>query len=246
MSSVTGRTRISVAQRFAHRSAGACLGAIRAARVRCLSAGQELVRAHYALRDQDGVDPTADDLIEAAGRQYTPPRSKQDRRKFWWDYLLVNLQRGILEISQATPATAQQVADPPRMTERAGARGVGHVSGRMAHAPTRHREESEDAWIDALLQSQRYETQRQKHGRAVLPEARVRECLWVLAERRGKLTRAALAQHLGVNLARATGIVAALRRLLNVDGYPVLALDEASDTVELNRELLRVQFEIRL
>jgi hypothetical protein len=97
-------------------------------------------------------------------------------------------------------------------------------------------------WVDGLLTSQTWATQRALAGRAVLPDARVRDCLRALDERGGKLTRVALARALGVPLLRVAGIVTALRRLLNVDGYPVLMLDEASDTVELNRALLDTQF----
>jgi hypothetical protein len=38
--------------------------------------------------------------------------------------------------------------------------------------------------------------------------------------------------------------VAATRRLLNVDGLQVLDVDDASDTVILNRPLLEQQFEV--
>jgi hypothetical protein len=36
-----------------------------------------------------------------------------------------------------------------------------------------------------------------------------------------------------------------MQRVLNIDGYAVLTYDDASDTVELNQELLCRQFEIR-
>jgi hypothetical protein len=35
-----------------------------------------------------------------------------------------------------------------------------------------------------------------------------------------------------------------MRRILNVDGYPVLSVDDTSGSVVLNRQLLEVQFEI--
>jgi hypothetical protein len=37
-------------------------------------------------------------------------------------------------------------------------------------------------------------------------------------------------------------VISAARRVLNVDGYPILSVDEASDTVELNRRQLLQQF----
>jgi len=53
-----------------------------------------------------------------------------------------------------------------------------------------------------------------------------------------------LAIKLGLPAVRVNGFIAALRRTLNVDGYAVLELDEESDTVSLNRELLSIQFEL--
>ena len=69
-------------------------------------------------------------------------------------------------------------------------------------------------------------------------------CLLALDERGGKMTRTAFARAVGIPPLRLAGLLAALRRLLNVDGYPVLSVDEASDTVELNRPLLEKQFEL--
>lgn len=73
---------------------------------------------------------------------------------------------------------------------------------------------------------------------------RIRQALDALDERGGRLTRTALATRLQLPLVRVGGFVAALRRLLNVDGYDVLHVDEASDTLVLNRELLAKQFEL--
>jgi hypothetical protein len=40
------------------------------------------------------------------------------------------------------------------------------------------------------------------------------------------------------------GILVGLQRLLNVEGYQVVAIDEATGTIELNRQLLAKQFEL--
>ncbi|MYN63593.1 MAG: BREX-2 system phosphatase PglZ [Acidobacteria bacterium] len=72
--------------------------------------------------------------------------------------------------------------------------------------------------------------------------ARVQRVLAALDARGGKLTGPALAEHLGVPLFRLGGIVSALRRILNVEGYDVLSVDDASETVQLNRDLLDTQF----
>lgn len=100
------------------------------------------------------------------------------------------------------------------------------------------------SWIDVLLGSSVLATQKQLAGRVAPPDEQLRHLLGALDERGGKLTRVALAQRLGLPLVRLGSFVAAARRVLNVEGYGVLTIDEASDTVELNRELLVAQFEL--
>ena len=60
----------------------------------------------------------------------------------------------------------------------------------------------------------------------------------------GKLTSPALAVKVGVPAFRLPGTLAVVQRVLNVEGYSILTKDEASDSVELNRDLLFTQFEI--
>jgi hypothetical protein len=65
-----------------------------------------------------------------------------------------------------------------------------------------------------------------------------------LDSRGGKMTTAALARAINCPPIRFRGLLAVAQRVLNVDGYAVLARDEASDTVELNRDLLCRQFDL--
>jgi hypothetical protein len=97
-------------------------------------------------------------------------------------------------------------------------------------------------WIDRLMASETMAVQRQMAARVALPEERIRDILMALDERGGKLTRPALAKRLGVPPIRLAGMISALRRLLNVEGYAVLSVEEQSDTVELNRKQLFTQF----
>jgi len=97
-------------------------------------------------------------------------------------------------------------------------------------------------WIDRLFETELFEAQRKQAARTALAEERIRAILAALDQRGGKLTSAALAERLGVPPFRLGGIVSALRRILNVEGYDVLSVDEMSETVELNRELLEAQF----
>ena len=100
------------------------------------------------------------------------------------------------------------------------------------------------AWIERLFASRPFVEQRRSANRVPLADDRIRQVLAALNERGGRMTREALAMRVSVPAIRLTGQLAALRQLLNVDGYAVLSVDEASDTVELNIPLLLAQFEL--
>ena len=99
-------------------------------------------------------------------------------------------------------------------------------------------------WISALLSGTIYASQRQLAARVALPDEKMRALLTALSERGGKLSRAALAQRLSLPEVRLGGMLSAVRRMLNVDQAPVLVIDEAAGTVELNIALLRQQFRV--
>jgi hypothetical protein len=99
-------------------------------------------------------------------------------------------------------------------------------------------------WISALLNGPIYASQRQLAARVALPDQKMRALLIALSERGGKLSRAALAQRLALPEIRLGGMLSAVRRMLNVDQAPVLVVDEAAGTVELNIVLLQQQFRI--
>lgn len=101
-------------------------------------------------------------------------------------------------------------------------------------------------WIDTLIQSQVYASQRSLAARVAPPDEQMRRLLSALDERGGKLSRAALAQRLSVPESRLSGMLSAVRRILNVDQAAVLGVDEGAGTVELNRTLLLQQFRITL
>jgi hypothetical protein len=99
-------------------------------------------------------------------------------------------------------------------------------------------------WITALLQSEAYAAQRERAGRIAPPDAVVRQLLETLEQHRGRAPRSVLARAAGQPEIRLRGILAGLQRLLNMEGYPIVAVDEASGSVELNRDLLRKQFQL--
>ena len=58
----------------------------------------------------------------------------------------------------------------------------------------------------------------------------------------GQATKPALGRKMEIPVFRLVSLLSAVRRLLNVDGYPVIAVDETSGTISLNRDLLEKQF----
>jgi PglZ domain len=99
-------------------------------------------------------------------------------------------------------------------------------------------------WIDRLIDSSVFAQQVAVAGRSAPPVERIRRFLFALDERGGTILRQALAQKLGEPELRIPGLIAALRRILNVDGYPVLSVEDTSGSIILNRQLLEVQFEM--
>jgi hypothetical protein len=101
-----------------------------------------------------------------------------------------------------------------------------------------------DGWIDTLLASTTYKAQRALAGRGAPDDPVVRALVAALSARGGRLSRIALAQALQLPALRASGLVNAVRRVLNVDQAQVLSIDGTADEVVLDVRLLRLQFEI--
>jgi len=102
---------------------------------------------------------------------------------------------------------------------------------------------TEPDWIDRLLASGVFEEQMSLAGKRLQPEAVV-NALRALDGGGGRLLKTAFAQRMNLPLIRVGTFVAALQGVLNVDGYAVLKLDEASQTVALDRGLLDRQFNL--
>ena len=99
-------------------------------------------------------------------------------------------------------------------------------------------------WITALLSSPIFDEQKKLGGRAVPATEVFTRLLTTIDNRGGKMTAAALARAISYPPMRLRGLLAVTQRVLNIDGYAVLTRDEASDTIELNRDLLCRQFDL--
>ncbi len=97
-------------------------------------------------------------------------------------------------------------------------------------------------WIARVLASEVFAEQKKLGGRVLPADAVFARLLAALESRGGKATSVTLARTLDSSPLRLRGLLAVAVRVLNVDGYGILIRDEASDTVELNRDLLLRQF----
>jgi PglZ domain len=100
------------------------------------------------------------------------------------------------------------------------------------------------AWISRLLTSTLFAKQCELAGRTAPRKDQVRLILVALNDRGGVILKNALSQRVQVPGLRMNGVLAVLRRILNIDGYPVLTVDEDGETIRLNRQLLLKQFEL--
>jgi hypothetical protein len=96
--------------------------------------------------------------------------------------------------------------------------------------------------VDKLLASEVYRQRRDP--RAPLPDARVAAMLRTLIAGGDRATMDTLAARANVPAGRIHGTVTALRKVLQVEGYPVLSVDADNVTVKLDRALLVDQFHL--
>lgn len=99
-------------------------------------------------------------------------------------------------------------------------------------------------WIEALFQSPTYQGMRTRAGRTGITNPQLAELLRLLEAAGGQQVLGSLSQGLNIPLIRMRGFLAGAQKLLNVDGYPVLAVDHAKKTVKLDRDSLKQQFEL--
>lgn len=99
--------------------------------------------------------------------------------------------------------------------------------------------------VGLVLASPVYAAQRQRAGRRSVPDATVEAVVRALLARGGRAHRDTLAAAAGVPAATVDQTVAAIKRLLNVEGYAVLELDGDAVTVKLDEALLSDQFEVK-
>lgn len=184
--------------------------------------------------------------LSLAGWQTAPPAQPD-----WWE--LPPLPAAALAAAPAAPvpeapaprtASRRAAAPPKDQIDLFGAVSMALPIPAPVSAPVPRPVAASEDWMGALFGSPIYASQRQLAARVAPPDEQVRQLLGALDERGGKLSRAALAQRMALTEMRLTGLLSAMRRLLNVDQTAILGVDETTGTVVLNRVLLVQQFQI--
>jgi PglZ domain len=151
-----------------------------------------------------------------------------DRKPVWW--------------SGGETQPAEVHPTPPRHPQRRS-NAVTMQESLFAEIEVSGAKEPHTDWIGHLLGSPIFAAQRRMAGRRAPDDRTVETFLRLLDQHHDRISRYALTQSLGQPEFRMRGIVVGLQRLLNVEGYQVVAVDEATGTIELNRQLLAKQFE---
>ena len=161
----------------------------------------------------------------------------------WWDLSLpFGADATGLRVSDrpaASPVAVKPARAPARKPSAPEGQGALFDLDVPAPAPA---EPKRTHWVDGLLACDTYAAQRRLAARVALPDEQMRHLLCALEERGCKLSKTAVAQRLAVPELRLAGMLAAARRVLNVDQMPVMNLDEPAGMVELNLNLLMKQF----
>ena len=100
------------------------------------------------------------------------------------------------------------------------------------------------SWIDELFDSPVFEQSFRRAGRVPVTNEQIRRLLELLDQGKGSAMETQVAKQLAIPSIRLRGFLSAVQKILNVDGYPVLKTDRESRTVVLDKESLKLQFEL--
>jgi hypothetical protein len=194
---------------------------------------------HGGVNPQEMVVPVAvlipaDEPTEPAGWQAAPEATPP-----WWD-----------EIGDPAPHAAAPTAEPKTPEPRPTPSGLLFDKNREEPPPARSRPAAATApapapapeWIDQLFLTEVFTAQRKLVSRGYSGDELFKRLLAELDSRGGRMTRPALSRALSYPPFRLGGLLSQAQRLFNVDGYPVVTVDDESDTIVFARRTLLVQF----
>jgi len=99
------------------------------------------------------------------------------------------------------------------------------------------------SWIGALFDSAVYESIKSRSGRGIKDE-QLHAFLELMDANQGQVMEAMVIRQLSIPKLRIRGFLSGVQKLLNVDGYPILSVERDSQTVKLNINDLKQQFEL--
>jgi hypothetical protein len=141
---------------------------------------------------------------------------------------------------EGPPTKARSASDRTTRGSKESSRSQGILFGGVQMDD----EEPSADWIVRLLSSSVFTAQRRIAGRKAPSRQHVEAFLRVLDQHRHRIPRRALAEALGQPDIHLPRVLVGLQRLLNVDGYQIVTVDEDSSAIELNVHLLKKQFQI--
>jgi hypothetical protein len=124
---------------------------------------------------------------------------------------------------------------PMPARRRAGAATTKPTEDLFSMAPT-------DDWLIRLMASPLLARQSERVGRVALDPQRLRAILLKLQQQGGRCSLEQLASAIGQPAMRMRGVVSVMERMLNLDGFPIVTLEQGSGTVLLDIPLLKAQF----
>jgi hypothetical protein len=192
---------------------------------------------HGGLNPQEMVVPISV-LVPSGAPEPSGWQPKPEATPTWWDSAVEPVPQDA--VTQAsTPKPAGMLFDihgdeSPRVAQAASSDGGdGRVPGGDMAIP---------AWTNRVFETDVFATQKKLVPRGYPGDDVLKRLLANLDTRGGKLTAPALARTMGYATVRLPGLLSVAQRLFNVDGYPVITVDVQSDTVQLEKKLLLVQF----
>lgn len=108
-----------------------------------------------------------------------------------------------------------------------------------------HSAQQTSQWITTLLASPIYKARKKVAGHTVPGDDVLAKVLLAMDSYSSKITLNVLSRIIGYPVARIRSLLTVIQRILNIDGYTVITIDKASDTVEINRDLLCQKFGLK-
>lgn len=108
-----------------------------------------------------------------------------------------------------------------------------------------HSTQQPSQWIIDLLASPIYKSRKNVAGRTLPGDDVLAKALLAMDDSGGKITLNALSRIIGYPIVRVRSLLIIMQRILNIDGYVVVALDSMLDIAKLDRDILHQQFSLK-